>query len=512
MQKHRKWLVVTIWISTIAFVGAGGIWAVNGNISFSGDSVAKVGDIKISNGQYQRLYSRIYGQYMQDLQGNFDEAKAKELGLPIQALQHLIGRAQLLSFAKDLGLQVSDEEILQTLQQTPDFQVNGAFDKATYTDLITKNGWRTEEYEKELSDDILVRKLYDALNNSVPKASALESLSLELPLNIQDRLEIKVLTKPLVTLSEAQIKEYWESHKDKWQKETPYNIEFMKFLISEQQATQAEIDEEANEEYRRQLKGEEDNALLDSIKREIAKTLPKQKALRAANRAYTPFSDGEISGSVMQSHLKVNTTLEGSSIVVKETDIGNGIILDEQSIESLKSASNGQVLKPIEQNDGFVLLKLQDKTKPTPKEYDEVKNEAKVELMGQKQEEALKEEGSKQIADFKGIDVGFYSLSMESLNQNQAQKLQQAGFKLEQLNFLPEILSEIFSNQQKSGFVNMGDFGVLYRIIEQQLDVTKNLQFADTLGTEYLNQGIFGSLLEAYINEKYKPQVFFNFE
>lgn len=513
MQRHRKWLVVTIWISTIAFVGAGGIWAVNGNISFSGDSVARVGDIKISNAQYQRLYSRIYGQYMQDLQGNFDEAKAKELGLPLQTIQSLVARAQLLSFAKDLGLQVSDEEVLQNLQQAPDFQVNGVFDKATYIDLVTKSGWRTEEYEKQLSDDILVRKLYDALNTSVPKASTLESLSLEFPLYIQDKLELKVLTKPSVSLSEGQIKQYWESHKDKWQTETLYNIEFMKFLTSEQTITQEEIDEEANEEYKRQLKGEgENSALLDSIRQEIANSLPRQKALRAANRAYTPFSDGEISGNRMQSNLKPNVEIEGSNIVIKDTSIGNGITLSAENIEALESASNGQVLKPIEQSYGFVLLKLREKTKPQPKGFDVVKNEVKAELMHQEQEEALKQEGQKQVENFKGVDVGFYSLGMDSLSQAQVQNLQKAGFKLEQLNLLSEILSEIFFNQQKSGFVNMGEFGVLYRILEQRLDTTKNPQFSDRVGTEYFNQEIFGSVLEAYINEKYKPQVFFNFE
>lgn len=513
MQKHRKWLVVTIWISTIAFVGAGGIWAVNGNISFSGDSVARVGDIKISNGQYQRLYGNIYNEYMQNLQGNFDEAKAKELGLPAQTLQRLVARAQLLSFAKDLGLQVRDDEILQHLQENTNFQADGVFDKATYTDLLTKNGWRIDEYERELSDDILINKLLDALNSSIPKASALEALSFELPLSIQDKLELKVLAKPSVNLSEEQIKQYWESNKDKWQKESLYNIEFIKFPTSEQTITQEEIDEEANEEYKRMLKGEEqNNELLDSIKQELTKTLPRQKALRAANRAYTPFSDGEINGSAIQSHLKINVVLENSNVVSKETDIGNDIKLNSESIEALKSATNGQVLKPIEQSYGFVLLKLQDKTKPTPKEFDEAKNEAKAELMHQKQEEALKQEGQKQLENFKGIDVGFYSLSMDSISQNQVQSLQQAGFTPEQLNLLPEVLTEIFSTQQKNGFINMGEFGVLYRVLEQRMDTTKNPQFADRVGTEYFNQELFGSILESYINEKYKPQVFFNFE
>ena len=48
MQKHRKYLVITIWISTIAFVGAGFVgWGSFDYGSMSGD-VAKVGKVKVS--------------------------------------------------------------------------------------------------------------------------------------------------------------------------------------------------------------------------------------------------------------------------------------------------------------------------------------------------------------------------------------------------------------------------------------------------------------------------------
>ena len=51
MQKHKKWLIITIWISTIAFIAAGMVgW---GSYSFNLDQgvVARVGDIKISQKQ-----------------------------------------------------------------------------------------------------------------------------------------------------------------------------------------------------------------------------------------------------------------------------------------------------------------------------------------------------------------------------------------------------------------------------------------------------------------------------
>ena len=46
MQKHKKYLVITIWISTIAFVGAGFVgWGAYDFNKSRATSVAKVGDI-----------------------------------------------------------------------------------------------------------------------------------------------------------------------------------------------------------------------------------------------------------------------------------------------------------------------------------------------------------------------------------------------------------------------------------------------------------------------------------
>ena len=61
MQKHKKYLVVTIWVSTIAFVGAGFVgWGAYDMNTSRAKSVAKVGSRDISISQFQQKYSTIY--------------------------------------------------------------------------------------------------------------------------------------------------------------------------------------------------------------------------------------------------------------------------------------------------------------------------------------------------------------------------------------------------------------------------------------------------------------------
>ena len=55
MQKHKKYLVVTIWVSTIAFVGAGFVgWGAYDFNKSRATSIAKVGNIDISYQRFQQ--------------------------------------------------------------------------------------------------------------------------------------------------------------------------------------------------------------------------------------------------------------------------------------------------------------------------------------------------------------------------------------------------------------------------------------------------------------------------
>ena len=48
MQKHKKYLVITIWISTIAFVGAGFVGWGAYKFGAAADAIATVGETKVT--------------------------------------------------------------------------------------------------------------------------------------------------------------------------------------------------------------------------------------------------------------------------------------------------------------------------------------------------------------------------------------------------------------------------------------------------------------------------------
>ena len=57
MQKHRKYLIVTVWISSIAFIAATMVGWGAYNFSSSASNVAEVGNIKISIDDFESYAS-----------------------------------------------------------------------------------------------------------------------------------------------------------------------------------------------------------------------------------------------------------------------------------------------------------------------------------------------------------------------------------------------------------------------------------------------------------------------
>jgi peptidyl-prolyl cis-trans isomerase D len=114
-------------------------------------------------GDLQKGYSRLYAQYNQMFQGNFDEEKAKQFGLQKQALQQLTQQALLLNLAKSYDLSVSDKELVSVIKTQEYFFKDGVFDKNTYKQVLSQNRLTTKEYENDLRKDILIQKMLKLL-------------------------------------------------------------------------------------------------------------------------------------------------------------------------------------------------------------------------------------------------------------------------------------------------------------------------------------------------------------
>ena len=226
MQKHHKWLVITIWISAIAFIGAGVVGWGQYNYGKKATSVAKVGDVEISYQELQQSYTQMYNYFNQMMQGKFDEEQAKQFGLQKQALNQLINQALILNLAKSYNIQVTDAEILNVITTQQAFFTNGVFDKELYKTLLAKNNLTTKEYEEGLKKEMLISK---TLNLLALNPTTLEKKSVQTALSVADKLNYKILDTSMVNVNASQekLKALWESKKSEFMTEAGYDISYV---------------------------------------------------------------------------------------------------------------------------------------------------------------------------------------------------------------------------------------------------------------------------------------------
>lgn len=457
MQKHKKYLMAVIWISALSFVGAGFVgW---GSFSFSSTSnaVAVVGDRQITIDRLQREYARLYNMYNQIFNGTLDDEQAKKIGIQDQALNTLISRALMLNYAYDVGLRVSPNEIVQALTTMDTFQNNGKFDDSIYKKLLADNQMRPRDFEEELGEGLLLQKL-DALLN-IP-LTPLETQTIGESIFSEDHIKIQVLNQSTITFTptEEEIKQYWEENKDIYQTERGYEVSM---VIVSPTSINADIDtlKKYYDDFKNQFLDENGQLLpFDSAQDRVLEHYKNSQAEKESLKEYISLRKGE--------------NKKAQTLTIYEGDSN----FEVELINALSLAKEQETLKPIATKDGFATLKILRIIPSETKTYDNAKQDAITDFTQLKKVQQLEEKAKAQLADFKGIDVGF-------IGRNHTQAIADLDTQETQ-----EFIAQLFNQTEAKGYILLKDKAILYEILDQKLQnsdiITKNLDFLQRNGEQ----------------------------
>ncbi|WP_373070178.1 peptidylprolyl isomerase [Sulfurimonas sp.] len=348
MQRHKKYLIITIWISTIAFVGAGFVGWGQYSYGDKAGAVAKVGDIEISMGDLQKSYSRLYNQYNQVFQGNFDEEKAKSFGLQKQALQQLLDQALVLNLSEEYDLSVSDTELLDEIKKQDFFFKDGVFSKEVYKTMLSRNNLSMKEYEADVKKQLLIQKVLTLFK---VQTNENEDKILSTILNIGDKINYKVLSDEQIKVdaSDEMLKPYWEGMKQNFMTEVSYDVNYIKH--------------DAN--------------------------TSKKDALRT----YIDFKKSQLSSDVKTT----KATIKASS------NPFNAETLDKISNLTLAAP----FMKPVEIDGIYYTIELQKVNQSVPKTFEDAKEEVKALYTQEQKRLKLQELANNSVATFKGTTTDF---------------------------------------------------------------------------------------------------------
>ena len=478
MQKHKKWLIITIWISTIAFIGAGFVGWGAYSYGDKASAVAKVGDVEITVAEFQKAYSDIYNQYAQVFRGNFDKEKAKAFGIDKQALKKLIDQALILNLAKEYEVSVSDEELAKTIASLPYFQRNGKFDKQLYKQILSQNNIKIKDFEEGLRKELTIAKMLHLLP---VKTSSNEANIADTLFNIADKVKYKLLNASdiQVNVSEKELKMFWEKNKEKFKTEVAYVIEYIV-----QQPLHKHYDDKQIQEYyndnKTHFRSTDGKILpLDKAKESVIAELDAKETKKAALRSYIDFKKG-----------KTQTT-QKATLSASHNPFDTDVL---KKVSTLSPTS--PYLKPVPYKNGYLIIKLVSIIPAKIKSFEEAKAEVLPLYITQKRKEKLLELAKKSVEHFDGSTSDFITIKDSD--------------KLKELkpDVAKKFLSKLFTKQTKKGYVVINNENiVLYDILEQKLLTNTHKESVQIVNR--IKQNLFDENLIKTLRSKYEIEIYY---
>ena len=228
MRKHaQSWLIKTlIGIIAVVFVFYFGY-------SFTADRALKTayvnGDL-ISSEEYRKSYVELVESLQSQYKDMWNDDMVKALDLKNQALTNLINQRLIDQEARRLGLDITEKEIQQAIQEYSVFQVNGRFDIGQYRAMLGRSRMKPEDFEAAISQDMLGMKLRQFLYafSEVTDQEVLDQYTFN-----NEKVKISMIQfkretfKKSVAPDDASIMDFFEKNREKYRAPEKVKIAYL---------------------------------------------------------------------------------------------------------------------------------------------------------------------------------------------------------------------------------------------------------------------------------------------
>ncbi len=476
MQKHNKYLVWTIWVATIAFIGAGFVGWGSYKYGSKASAVGQVGDIEISNAKLNLTYQNLYERYNEIYQGKFDEAQAKKMGLVKQAFDSLASEAQLLNLAEQYGIVVSDKELADYIAGMRAFQENGVFNQTVYNTYLQNRRLKSSTFESILKDELVVQKVLGLLEYP---AVTFENRTIASALSIEDKIGYKVLSPDAmeVALTDDAIKKAWEADKEQYLTPRRYALALVWTDTRSIPVTDEEVQAFYDKNSFNYVADDGAQLPLDQVRERVIKDLRIKKGKKQALLDYIAVKKGK---------KELNET--------KKLPL-NDPTLSKELWETIAQSDSGTLLKPKAVGTRYATVKVLQVEEPAPMPFAEAKDAVARQLKRAKAVEMMEQKAEALLTD---IDKAELTTSdYLSLTKNVTL------FPLNQQESL-QFLDKLFTSSGKKGIIRLSNRMVVYKIVDQRVNtvdenLTKNVQNeADQIKKRVFENALFKKLSEQY--------------
>jgi len=365
---------------------------------------AKVNGVLIDLNDYRDAYQGMIKQYRDAMGPSFSDKMIEELRLKERVLDDLISKVLILQEGARLGFAVQDDELRNSIESIPSFQVSGQFDLRLYERFLRLNRMSAAEFEHLQRESLLLSKVVNLIRLNGGKVSEEEVLETYLFENGRINLTfIKVnpeVFKGQVTVNEIEIKDYYQEHQEEFRIPSFLKIQYLLFRPSDFEGKVRVSSDEIKRYYDlrkerfktpRRVRPRE---ILIKVSREdppekVEEKRKKVEEILEKAKKTTDF------GSLAKQYSESNTAPKGGDMGwVQRGTLGEPI---ETTLFSMKKGGLSSVLRG---RDGFYIFKAEDVVEEKEKPLEEVKDQILQTLTKEK----MKAEASRRADD------AFYSL------------------------------------------------------------------------------------------------------
>ena len=222
------WGIIATFVGTIFLV-----WGKGDERASDGGSVAAtVNGINIGVQDYQNAYRNLYQFYQNLYSDRFNAEMEKQLGLARTSIEQLVRQVLLEQEGERLGIEVTHQELVDSISKIPQFQVDGVFDRATYLQILDYQRLSPEEFEASQERTLFAQKVEDQImsvvnvtDNDIEAEFRKQNDKINLnfvrlaPANFENKVKV----------TDAALEEYFNNNKADFQVPTKISLRYLTF-------------------------------------------------------------------------------------------------------------------------------------------------------------------------------------------------------------------------------------------------------------------------------------------
>ena len=349
-------------------------------------AVAKVAGSSVSVVEYRNA--------MQSLRNKMQSEGQKDLSLldtpqaRLTVLNRLINTRLLNAEAQDSKFKISNEQLSEFVITLPEFQQNGKFSQEVYDKLLTQNQMTPSKFENMMRAELVTQQVRDGIPPLAFAIKAVEDRAIKTELQQREVTIAEIKSADFISqvkIDDAEVKAYYEKHKDKFQVQEQVKLEFVRFsandLIMKMQVTEEDSKRFYNENAAK-FQGDEKRRASHILIGFGPGATPEAKA-QAKKKAEEILAEVKKNPGKFAELAKKNSQDPGSA--EKGGDLGmfgRGAMVKafEDAAYSMKP---GQVSDLVQSEFGFHIIKLTE-VSGQAQSFESLKPQIRAELMYQK--------------------------------------------------------------------------------------------------------------------------------